>query len=221
MGRYKELRLGKAGKMTEFWDRHYNDPEKIPQKSYAGIPLLTDHPGHFLSDFTLQFATYLCADVNHSEAYKKYLTNSFYADKLWFTKHTQSSRYWGLGAGEVRFHDPKENSIRSAYHADSLENNPHLMVSPHIIAGFLPVNPEGIKDLLSLYKNHECTYDYRGKKLLWRCSLENLSLPIDRLQAIDFSTMPIGLSTLDPKINGLRFFQRFAPGAPRKNKSAH
>ncbi|MFT7589322.1 MAG: hypothetical protein ACI959_001539, partial [Limisphaerales bacterium] len=42
---------------------------------------------------------------------------------------------WGLGAGSANF--------GFGYHADRIDDNPGNIVSPHIIAGFLPIYPGG------------------------------------------------------------------------------
>lgn len=211
LGRVAEKRQGKSGPMTEFWNRHYADPSTLPTKSYEGIPLLTDHPGHFLSSFTMQFATYLCGDVSRSEEYLAFFSQAQKADQLWFEKQNAQPGFWGLGAGEVRYRDEQGN-VKSQYHADSIDNNPHLIASPHIIAGFLPVHPEGIKDLLRMYARRDCTYRVGGYDLLWRCNLKDLKLPLDRLQAIDYSSMVLGLASLHPNV-GLDFYRKHAVGA--------
>ncbi|WP_374075415.1 hypothetical protein [Bdellovibrio bacteriovorus] len=206
MGKYAETKSGKPGKMSAMWDLHYGQPHKLPHKEYQGIQLMTDHPGHYLSSFTVQFVNYLCGAANHSEAYLRNMANSQKADRLWFSQQSNKAYMWGLGAGEVRYRDPSTNQIRSSYHANAINENPHLIVSPHIIAGFIPVYPEGLADLVTMVRNKECIYNYGSYEILWRCSLMDLQLPIDRLQSIDYSSMFLGLATADPRV-GMDFFR--------------
>jgi hypothetical protein len=211
VGAYAERKLGRRGAIAEFWDRHYASPAKLPKKSYEGIELLTDWPGHYLSSFVPQFAAYLCSDVSRSEEYLGFVRNAAEADRRWFSHETEKPYLWGLGAGEVRYRDAA--GLRKEYAANNVGENPHRVVSPHVIAGFLPVYPRGARDLLTLAERRECLYSHGGHDILWRCSLDDLSLPFDRLQAVDFSSMVFGLSTLDPAVNGWSFFQKYAPRA--------
>jgi hypothetical protein len=211
MGKYAEERAQKPGAMTQFWKAHYGAPQTILRKDYEGLPLMTDHPAHYLSDFTVQFVNYLCADANHSPDYLTNMENVRKADQAWFAKQGAGSSIWGLGAGEFRFRDDK-GQIQSGYHADSLEDNPHNIVSPHIIAGFLSIYPQGLNDLLTLYRNQQGLHHYNDYDLLWRFSLKDPDLSIDRLQAIDYSSTFLGLSSLHPNV-GLEFFQKYAPGS--------
>lgn len=212
LGNFAEKKRGRSDKMATFWNRHYRDPAGLPRKSYEGIDLLTDWPEHFLSSFTLQFATYLCADVSGNAEYLSYLSRQQRADRLWFSKISGSGHFWGLGAGEVRSRKEAGAPIESSYHADAINDDPQPMVSPHIIAGFLPIYPNGLDDLLAMYHNHECLYRFKDLDILWRCNLRDLSLPVDRVQAVDFSSMFLGLSSMDPRVGGLDFFRRYGAG---------
>lgn len=215
LGAYKERRQGIYGPMTEFWNKHYRSPANLPRVDYQGISLLTDHPNHFLSHFAIQFSMFLSADVSRSPEYLTYIKNAEKADRLWFQTETGQSRFWGMGAGEVRYKDPKTKKLVKSYKANGIDRNSYLVVSPAIMAGFLPVSPEGRGDLTALYREKKCFYNYksaayRAYPLLWRCSMKN-NLPFDRLQAIDFSTFVLGLASLEPEINGLEFFSKHAP----------
>ena len=61
---------------------------------------------------------------------------------------------------------------------------------------------------ISLREN-KCTYNSGSRELLWRCSLKNPGRSLNRVQAIDFSTMIFGLSTLEPRI-GNNFYKIFS-----------
>jgi len=211
LGAYAERKKGKSGSMVKLWQTHFLDPNLHPRKSYEGLSLLTDHPSKYISNFTLQFTYYLCRSINTNSDYIKYFKRAAEADRLWFSKQGADPQFWGLGAGSTRFVSGEVGKVNSLYQANRWDNNEYHMVSPHIIAGFLPLYPEGKKDLLALYKNQQCLYTHRDLQVLWRCSFKDPKLPMSRLQAIDFSTMFLGLSTLHPAV-GADFYQKYAPG---------
>lgn len=211
MGHAAESRRGQSGAMTAFWNKHYRRTEKILKKDFDGIPQLTDHPGHYLSSFAIQFATYLCSDVSGSPEYLQAMSDMQRADRKAFAAFSPRPYLWGSGAGEVRIREG--GTIKSSYHADNLTENPGAIASPHIVAGFLPVHPEGLADLLEMRRRQECFYRFKEYGILWRCNVHDPSLAIDRLQSIDYSSMMLGLSAIHPRVGGLDFFRRFAAGA--------
>lgn len=207
MGKLAEAKRNVRGPMTEFWQRHFANPDALPKRIYSSssgpLNILTDHPLHYLSSFTIQFAYFLCADVNHSGAYINYLKNAQKLDKDWFSKQSGNPfRFWGSGAGEA---------VRG-YEANSVLNNPSLIVSPHIVAGFIPENPSLLSDLFSLYGHKQFVYLHNNKEILWRRSLVNPEKFLARLQAVDFSTMVFGLAAAQPKIRS-EFFKKYSGGA--------
>ena len=211
MGKLAEARRGVTGPMTNFWWKHFSNPHDLPAREYqdsnSGItPLLTDNPLNYLSSFTIQFAYYLCGDINGNNEYVQFFKNAKKVDQLWFAKQSPSlPHYWGSGAGE---------SIGNTYSANSVANNPDLIVSPHIISGFLAEEPALMNDLTEIYNNGNCTYVKNGRELLWRCSIRQPGARMNRIQAVDFSTMIFGLSTLQPGI-GNKFFKDFAAGGKK------
>jgi hypothetical protein len=207
MGKLAESKRGVRGPMTDFWQRHFANPDSLPKKVYQSqqgpLNILTDHPFHYLSSFTIQFAYYLCSDVSTNDAYITYLKNAQKMDKDWFVKQPGNPLLlWGSGAGEA---------VRG-YEANSVMNNTTLIVSPHIVAGFLAESPSLINDLLKIYSQKEFVYTHNGKEILWRRSLTNPDKALSRLQAVDFSTMIFGLASLQPGITS-GFFKKFAAGS--------
>jgi hypothetical protein len=83
---------------------------------------------------------------------------------------------WGLGAGSARSVD---------YHADAINDNPDHVVSPHIIAGFLPVDSNAMSDSINGVAG----------TLLWRYSVSDPSWVPQEIQGIDYSSMMLGLAT--------------------------
>ncbi|AGH95456.1 hypothetical protein [Pseudobdellovibrio exovorus] len=207
MGKVAEQKAGRVGRMTQFWNRHFADLSGLPKRSFMTsngrqISLLTDSPFQFLSSFTMQFAYYLCGSINNNPSYVQYFKNAMEADRAWFAQQRISkSSYWGAGAGEA---------LNFKYAANAIGRNPDLIVSPHIIAGFLSESPELVRDLATIYRDKQCVYRKNETEVLWRCSLTQPEQRLNRLQAIDFSSMFLGLATVHPNI-GRGFFKSYAP----------
>jgi len=183
------------------WRNFYESPDSLPNSDYSGISVLTDNPPNFLPSFVHQFNYYLCHHFHYSEKYLQHFRNTMNADKLWWLNNTDSEAFeWGLGAG---------STSEGGYHADKINDNPHHIVSPHIIAGYLPVNPDAKNDLLNMFKINKGLYNLPGSindKVLWRYSLTEPGWAATEIQGIDYSTMLFGLASL-PEYLGKNFFQ--------------
>lgn len=188
-------------KAVQFWNKYYKDSTLLLKKDYEGISLLTDNKDHYLSSFTLLFPYYMVNMFSKSNEYNAYLHNAYEADKLFFKQSGLAKNYeWGSGAGA--------SISGSGYHADSINDNVDMIVSPHIIAGFIPINEDGVSDLIELYKNDKGLYQLpnTNKEILWRYSLTLDDWSANSIQAIDYSTFIFGLATLGEGL-GLSFFQ--------------
>lgn len=188
-----------TGPATELWDRFYANADSLPTSDYAGYEVLTDRPGAFLSSFVIQFAYYLCHPFTVSEQYHDWLHNAQLADRAWWRQVAGGSDFeWGLGAG----------SAPSGYRADAIGNDPDHIVSPHVVAGFLPVDTSGLSDLaehLARETRAVRTIDGVNGPLLWRYSLSNPSWEPEEIQGIDYSLMLLGLAA---KVLGPSFFEQ-------------
>lgn len=207
MGKVAEQKAGRVGRMTHFWNRHFEDLSGLPKRSFGAVngkqvSVLTDSPFQFLSSFAIQFSYYLCGSINNNPSYVQYFKNAMEADRAWFSQQRISkTSYWGAGAGEA---------LNFKYAANAIGRNPDLIVSPHIVAGFLAEAPELVRDLATIYRDKQCVYNKNGTEVLWRCSLTQPAQRLNRLQAIDFSSMFLGLATVHPNI-GRGFFKSYAP----------
>jgi hypothetical protein len=179
-----------AGPATDLWERFYASADSLPRSSFSGHSVLTDRPGAFLSSYVIQFAYYLCHAFTTSERYRAFLRNAQRADQAWWQQSTAALEHeWGLGAGSAR-------SV--GYHADAIHDNPDRIVSPHIVAGFLPVDSNGMDDL----RTHDAmtsravrSIDGVNGHLLWRYSVSDPSWVATDIQGIDYSSMMLGLAT--------------------------
>lgn len=179
-----------TGPATELWDRFYASADSLPTSDYGGQTVLTDRPGAFLSSFVIQFPYYLCHPFTTSERYRAFMRNAELADRAWWRQSTEAKDHeWGLGAGSA-------SSV--GYHADAIDNNPDQIVSPHIIAGFLPIDSSGMSDLERHYTvMSRAVRSINGVDgiLLWRYSLSDPLWVPQAIQGIDYSTMMLGLAS--------------------------
>jgi hypothetical protein len=188
-----------------FWNTYFADPATapVPHVNYWGNITLSDGQ-YWLSSFIPQFSYYFCNYYKNNTAYMNYFTNSMNSDKLYGQNVGFNTYEWGLGAGDIP---------GGGYSADAVENNPNKIVSPHIIAGFIPIYPQSKSDLLSLYNNGTGPAVYGlvsdpSKKVLWRYRQNSTSLRASYIQAIDFSTMLFGLASL-PEYLGSNWFNTY------------
>jgi hypothetical protein len=176
-----------TGRAAELWERFYASADSLPTSSFAGHALLTDRPGAFLSSYVTQFAYYLCHAFTTSDQYRAFLQNA-----PWWQQSTEALDHeWGLGAGSAR-------SV--GYHADAINDNPDQIVSPHIIAGFLPVDSNAMSDI----GRHRATMNRAVRSingvagtLLWRYSVSDPSWVPQEIQVmLGLATYMLGSSFL-------------------------
>ncbi len=101
------------------------------------------------------------------------------------------------------------------YFAASYADNPGKVVSPRIMAGFLPAMPHAREDLLKLYRNPARRLKTPAGELLPRFSLEKPAWKPRRIESIDFASMLFGLAGIHPEL-GMKFFHektKFTLGA--------
>ncbi|MEM6805065.1 MAG: T9SS type A sorting domain-containing protein, partial [Bacteroidota bacterium] len=95
--------------------------------------------------------------------------------------------------------------------ADKINGNSSKIVSPHIIAGFLPVNSAGKRHLLDMYRAAKGRYQLplgALRFILWRYSINSPSWTANEVQGIDYSSMLFGLASL-PEYLGTNFFSTY------------
>jgi hypothetical protein len=189
---------GGTGPGTTLWNKFYATPAAmLPQKNYWGFNTLTDNTSHFLASFIPQFSYYLCHPYTVNTTYKNFGTASMNADKKWWTFQSVAAYEWGLGAG----------TAPSGYHADAIDDNADKMVSPHIVAGFIPFSSTASTDFMSLYTAGKAVYNLPGTSypILWRYSITNTTYRTPSVSGVDFASELFGLASL-PSHCGTSFF---------------
>lgn len=208
-------------RIQEFWRQVYA-PEslaKLPTREFHGFRLLVD-PFGFLSSFVCQFPLYLVPEYATCKAYHELVKGAALADRAcWMAAQIAPSYIWGHGAG-ANHGLPVEPGLPPLGYAVDAIGRSSGVASAYIIAGFLPVYPEGIYDLYAWYRLH-LPYDSfarsgdpaeRGLALAYRFGLGRFSwrhrqgpdrwLP-QQITIIDWSTMLYGLTAFK---RGMEFF---------------
>lgn len=207
-------------RVQEFWRRVYAPEalEKLPTREYQGFRLLVDPLG-FLSSFVCQFPLYLVPEYATSVAYHELVRGAALADRAsWMATQKVPSYIWGHGAGANHGLPVEPGAPGAGYAVDAIGRSSGV-ASAYIIAGFLPVYPQGIYDLYAWYRLH-LPYDgfdpgdpeQRGMALAYRFGLGRFSwghregtdqwLP-RQITIIDWSTMLYGLTAFK---RGMEFF---------------
>jgi hypothetical protein len=189
-----------------YWTNVFSDPTRttIPKYSYpTGNPLMSGGTNYAQPSFHVQFAYYYCNYFMNNEVYMTYFKNQAIGDRAWWKNTTAQQTAWGNGAGEIP---------GGGYSADAINNNPNRIVSPHIIAGFSPVDANVKNDLVALYNNGTGSAVYKipgtNTEFLWRYMYNSPSLRGAYVQSVDFSTMLYGLAAL-PEYLGTGFFEKY------------
>ena len=191
------------GDAAELWVNYYQNPENLEKMDYQEIRLLTDGD-YYLSHFIVQFNYYLCNYFTTTPEYLQYMENAKEADQLYWSLQSDAMSFiWGLGAGNAE--------TDNGYHADAIYDNPNMVCSPHIIAGFLPIYPSGRNNIQSLIENKKGLYSLptdENDTVLWRFSTENTSWVPNDIQGIDYALMLLGLASLQENL-GSDFFSEY------------
>ena len=170
---------------------------KLPTWKHRGFNLLSEPRHTALSSFAIQFPLYLCHPCTKDPRYLEFVTAQAKIDQLTSSKQNGSAELWGCGAGMTP---------ANGYLASRFDHNLGKVVTPHIIAGFIPALPAAKDHLLKLYRDPKHHAETPVGKLLPRFSIDQPEWRADRIESIDYSSMIFGLAADHPKL-GMRFFQ--------------
>jgi hypothetical protein len=173
------------------------DIADLPTMNYKGIEIPTEPRQHPLSSFVIQFPFYMCDPCANDPLYLEYMIAYAKADELACRKAYGKKGYWGCGAGQM----PAKK-----YVASNFLNNPGSVVSPRIIAGFMPVYAPAVETILTYAGKLSRRLETDAGILLPRFSMEEKAWQPDRIESIDFSSMLFGTAAMHPRI-GLNFFR--------------
>ncbi|MGF1735986.1 hypothetical protein [Photobacterium satsumensis] len=201
---------GEDSAPVAFWNKWYAKPDILPVAEYNGIPILSESKKYFTSQFNFLFNNYLIHEYSNSPAYQAATVNAAIVDHAWWNDldvDGLESYEWGTGAGACpdgycvdRFH----------FDADRQFNN-NLVVSPHIMAGFMPYSEHARDDLISTYRDKSINARYDlpdGHEILWRYSYDQPEWKAGWVEGVDFSTFLFGLAAM-PENLGMEFFNTY------------
>ena len=169
----------------------------LPTWENEGLTLLGTRWKHPQCSFLVQFPFYMSHPGASDPLYLKYVTAQAIADQRACSRRVGVAEYWGCGAGVT----PREGYIASNY-AWNTDN----VVSPNIIAGFMPAFPLAQEHLRKLYLRPKSCIETPVGNLLPRFSVDRTDWCADEINAIDQSSMLFGLAAIHPKL-GMKFFQ--------------
>ena len=161
-----------------------------------GLKLLCSN-GHWPQcSFLVQFPFYMCHPCVSDPLYRAFVLAQAQADQRACSQRTGVAECWGCGAG---------GTPSQGYRANHYAKNPDNVVSPHIIAGFMPVFPLAREHLLKLYRDPARRVPTPVGELLPRFSVDKPDWHAPRIEAIDYASMLCGLAGIHPRL-GLKFF---------------
>ena len=164
---------------------------QFPSWNNEGFHLLSEPRKTPQPSFIIQFPFYLCHPCTLDPLFRKSVLAQAQADR-----RRGRDELWGAGAGIT----PDKG-----YFAASFADNPGKVVSPRIIAGFMPAMPQAREDLLKIYRDPARRLKTPVGDLLPRFSLEKPAWKPMRIESIDFASMLFGLAGIHPEL-GMRFF---------------
>lgn len=199
--------LGHDSAPVAFWDKWYATPANLPVAEYNDIPILSEGRKWFTSQFNFLFNNYLIHDYSNSPAYREATVNAAKVDYTWWREMDIEGlgvHEWGTGAGAC-----PEGYCVDRFHFDAdRQFNRNLMVSPHIMAGFMPYMDRAKADLIATYRDQTINARHElpgGYEILWRYSYDYPEWEATWAEGVDFSTFLFGLAAL-PEHLGMEFF---------------
>mmetsp|Transcript_12012 Transcript_12012/g.18967 ORF Transcript_12012/g.18967 Transcript_12012/m.18967 type:complete len:504 (+) Transcript_12012:122-1633(+) len=207
-------KLYDSRKASSYFENYFATASDLPPKGYGGYPvqrsykhydLETDQPALYMSSFIPQFCFFQTSYFSKSPYYAQKLFPAWLkADmKYWDESLDGSSEIWGQKVDGKVFGSGAGPSPLG-YEANQIKNNPDLVFSAPIMAGFLPAADSVTREeinlkLVWLYENDICAYTKqlpgsKQAKVLWRCSIKKPEWRATSADSIDFSTMVLGFA---------------------------
>lgn len=171
------------------------DLDRLPRAVYRNRILLSSRRGGLHPSFLVQFPLYLsglCTD----ERYISFAAAQAAADRATGIARHGDRSAWGVGPG---------CTPEKGYSVDAFIRNPENVVSPRIVAGFIPVCPPAAGDLARRWKNSAHRLALPFGTILPRFVPGKPWKPY-RLAGVDFSCLLFGMAAWHPDL-GMRFFR--------------
>lgn len=166
----------------------------LPRAVYDGRILLSNRHGNMAPSFLVQFPFYL-SELGGNELFFSYTAAQAHTDRSANLKRYNDPSAWGVGPG---------CTPERGYSVDDFGHNPENVVSPRLVAGFIPVMPGAADDLLARWKKPANRMELPFGTILPRFVPGKYWQPT-RLAGIDFSSLLFGLASHHPDL-GREFF---------------
>ncbi|MGL6260924.1 hypothetical protein [Vibrio sp. WXL103] len=195
----------------KFWDIWYASTKYLPVARYNGIPVLSEGERWFTSQFNFLFNNYLMNDFSTNSQFVEALENSAKADFAFWRdvkeEGVELKEYeWGSGAGAC----PNGYCVDRFHFKGDRQFNHNLVVSPHILAGYIPFNERAKDDLIATYRDDSINARHElegGYEILWRYSHDQPEWKAEFIEGVDFSTFLFGIAAM-PEHLGMEFFNQ-------------
>lgn len=171
---------------------------QLPTWENEGQTLLSDWRKVPHCSFLIQFPFYLSHEGASDPVFAKFVRAQAIADQKISSRWSGVPHYWGNGAGMMP---------GGGYRANVYSENPEQVISPHIVGGFIPADPDAAGHLLKLYEDPKRTVDSPVGKILPRFSVKHPDWKAPRIEAIDYSSMLFGLAASHSEL-GIVFFRK-------------
>ncbi|WP_087016850.1 hypothetical protein [Thaumasiovibrio subtropicus] len=191
----------------KFWDIWYANTRYLPVAKYNDIPVLSEGERWFTSQFNFLFNNYLLHDFSNNPQFVEALENSAKADfAFWRDLEIEGLQEyeWGSGAGAC----PDGYCVDRFHFDGDRQFNHNLVVSPHILAGYIPYNDRALNDLIATYRDDSINARHElegGYEILWRYSYDEPNWKANYIEGVDFSTFLFGIAAM-PEHLGVEFF---------------
>ncbi|GEA51840.1 hypothetical protein VIN01S_26440 [Vibrio inusitatus NBRC 102082] len=203
------LETQNAGNARKFWDIWYSSTKYLPVAKYNNIPVLSEGETWFTSQFNFLFNNYLINDFSNNPQFTEALISSTKTDYAFWQdveiEGVNIKEYeWGSGAGAC----PNGYCVDRFHFEGDRQFNDNLVVSPHILAGYLPFNERAKSDLIATYRDDSINAKFElegGYEILWRYSHDQPEWKAEWIEGVDFSTFLFGLAAM-PEHLGIEFF---------------
>jgi hypothetical protein len=172
------------------------DLAKMPKVAYRGRLVLSNKPGWLHTSFLVQFPffmTNLCDD----DQFFSWTAAQAVADRDTCTGTYKDRSAWGVAPGATPL---------KGYDVFSYADNHENVVSPRIVAGFIPVHPIAAEDLFLRHQDPKHRMKLPFGTILPRFVPDNPTWKPQRIAGVDFSCLLFGMAAHHPKL-GMRFFR--------------
>lgn len=166
----------------------------LPRAVYDGRILLSNRHGNMAPSFLVQFPFYL-SELGGNELFFSYTAAQAHTDRRANLKRYNDPSAWGVGPG---------CTPERGYSVDDFGHNPENVVSPRLVAGFIPVMPGAADDLFARWQDPTNRMKLPFGTILPRF-VPGKDWQPTRLAGIDFSSLLFGLATHHPEL-GQKFF---------------